>query len=159
MSTTTGFNAHGFVLNKLYMLKCFAGRKKHHGKHTAVRNLFKGAPPEEHSNISSAINDLRARGLILTFPSTGETHACALRTDEALEIGLLICNDYRLSVGLRPLDKRFREVMKEKEAKPTTTTPSHKKQKEKRALEWKKYAEEQAEYWIKKARELSQESE
>ena len=39
--------AAGFVLNKLYTLKCFARRNNlRHGRHTEPKNMQKGYPPD-----------------------------------------------------------------------------------------------------------------
>ena len=47
--------------------------------------------------------------LVLIFRSTREDHICALNEDEAIAEGLDLCNRYRSTVGLPPLNRFFEE--------------------------------------------------
>jgi len=47
--------------------------------------------------------------LVLIFHSTGEDHICALNEEEAIAEGLELCNGYRSSVSLPPLNRFFEE--------------------------------------------------
>ena len=101
--------AAGFVLNKLYTLKCFAKRNNlRHGRHTELKNMQKGYPPDKRGHVNSACQRMKNR-LVLIFRSTGEDHVCALNEDEALAKGLELCNKYRSSAGLPPLNRFFFE--------------------------------------------------
>ena len=101
--------AAGFVLNKLYTLKCFAkSNNLRHGRHTELKNMQKGYPPDRRGHVNSACQRMKNR-LVLIFRSTGEDHICALDEDEAIAEGLELCNKYRSSVGLPPLNRFFEE--------------------------------------------------
>lgn len=101
--------AAGFVLNKLYTLKCFARRNNlRHGRHTELKNMQKGYPPDKRGHVNSACQRMKNR-LVLIFRSTGEDHICALNEAEAIAEGLELCNRYRSSVGLPPLNRFFEE--------------------------------------------------
>lgn len=105
--------AAGFVLNKLYNLRLFARRGNiTHGKHTELANMPKGYPPEGRGEILPACRRMNGKH-ILIFKSTGEDHVCALLEEDALVAGLELCNHYRKKVGLRPLDRSFREAVEE----------------------------------------------
>ncbi|SRR6266705_3382901 len=101
--------AAGFVLNKLYTLKCFARRNNlRHGRHTESKNMQKGYPPDKRGYVNSACQRMKNR-LVLIFRSTGEDHICALIEEEAIAEGLELCNRYRSTVGLPPLNRFFQE--------------------------------------------------
>lgn len=101
--------AAGFVLNKLYTLKCFAKRNNlRHGRHTELRNMQKGYPPDKRGYVNSACQRMKNR-LVLIFRSTREDHICALNEDDAIAEGLELCNRYRSTVGLPPLNRFFEE--------------------------------------------------
>ena len=101
--------AAGFVLNKLYTLKCFAKRNNlRHGRHTELSNMQKGYPPDKRGYVNSACQRMKNR-LVLIFRSTGEDHICALNEDDAIVEGLELCNRYRKDVGLLPLNRFFDE--------------------------------------------------
>jgi hypothetical protein len=100
----------GFILNKLYMNKWW-GRKSsgvHHG-HTSVDNLPKGYPREHRGKFREIVKKMRrsTENLIIVFPSAGEEHVCA--NLDQVDRGLELCNRYRETVGLPPLDRRFKE--------------------------------------------------
>ena len=126
--------AAGFVLNKLYTLKCFAKRNNlRHGRHTELSNMQKGYPPDRRGQVNSACQRMKSR-LVLIFRSTGEDHICALNEDEAIAEGLELCNRYRSSVGLPPLNRFFEE-----ERRPAQDQPSEQKResdKERRSREY-----------------------
>ena len=105
----------GFILNKLYLggYLCKLG-KKHHGKHTSIRNLPKGYALKHRGKFSKIISELKRDGFIVVFPSVGEKHVCAVLHPEKIESGLMIVNAFREAVELLPLDKRFREITKNK---------------------------------------------
>lgn len=91
----------GFILNKLYLGRYFGKRRNiKHGRHTEVTNMQKGYPPQHRGLFKKVIKFLENIGLVITFPSTGEDHICAILDDEVIERGLPICNKYRLAVGL-----------------------------------------------------------
>ncbi len=105
----------GFILNKLYLGGYFCGRgRKHHRKHTSIKNLPKGYPLEHRDKFPKIIGELRRGGFIVIFPSTRDKHVCAVRDPEKIDTGLSICNAYRKAVKLMPLNKRFKEVLGEK---------------------------------------------
>ena len=111
--------AAGFVLNKLYTLKCFAKRNNlRHGRHTELSNMQKGYPPDRRGHVNSACQRMKNR-LVLIFRSTGEDHICALNEDEAIAQGLELCNRYRSSVGLPPLNRFFEEERQPAQEQPT----------------------------------------
>src|SRR5713226_1228964 len=111
--------AAGFVLNKLYTLKCFARRNNlRHGRHTELRNMQKGYPPDKRGFVNSACQRMQNR-LVLVFRSTREDHICALNEDEAIAEGLELCNRYRSAVGLPPLNRFFDEDREPAREKPT----------------------------------------
>ena len=103
--------AAGFVLNKLYTLKCFAKRGNiRHGRHTELTNMPKGYLPECRGLVISVCRRMNNK-LVLIFKSTGEDHICALNEEDALKVGLEICNRYRKKVELPPLDRCFKEIL------------------------------------------------
>ena len=105
----------GFVLNKLYIGGFFSKKgKKHHGKHTNVKNLPKGYPPRYRGNFSRVVKDLKKAGLIIVFPSCGEDHVCAVLDPELVDIGINFTNAYRQSVGLPLLNERLVKALKGK---------------------------------------------
>jgi hypothetical protein len=90
-------------------LKCFAKRNNlRHGRHTELKNMQKGYPPDKRGHVNSACQKMKNR-LVLIFRSTGDDHICALNEDEALAEGLELCNRYRSSAGLPPLNRFFLE--------------------------------------------------
>lgn len=104
----------GFILNKLYLGGYFAKRgRKHHGKHTSTRSLSRGYEPKYRGDFPSIVNELRRDAFIIVFPSAGERHVCAVMEPQKVESGLLIVNAFRTSVGLPPLDRRFKEIVDE----------------------------------------------
>ena len=105
----------GFILNKLYVSGYFAKQgKKHHGKHTNVKNLPKGYPNKYRGSFSKIVKELKKAGLILVFPSTGEYHVCAILDPNLVDVGLKLVNAYRLSVGLPTLPDKLGMVFKRK---------------------------------------------
>lgn len=113
--------AAGFVLNKLYTLKCFAKRNNlRHGRHTELKNMQKGYPPDKRGHVNSACQRMKNR-LVLIFRSTGEDHICALNEEEAIAEGLELCNRYRSSVGLPPLNRFFEEDRGSAQEQPPDT--------------------------------------
>ena len=102
----------GFILNKSYTMGLF-GRLStgRHNRHTSIDNIPKGYPPKHRRKFRKIINEMKrpAEQLIIVFPSTGERHVCA--NLDQVERGLELCNRYRQSVGLPPLDKQFREII------------------------------------------------
>jgi len=105
----------GFIMNKLYIGGFFSKKgKKHHGKHTNVKNLPKGYPPKYRGNFSRVVKDLRRAGLIIVFPSCGENHVCAVLDPELVDIGINFVNAYRQSVGLPLLNERLVKALKGK---------------------------------------------
>jgi len=91
-------------------MKCFAKRNNlRHGRHTELKNMQKGYPPDKRGHVNSACQRMKNR-LVLIFRSTGEDHICALNEDEAIAQGLELCNKYRSGVGLPPLNRFFEEA-------------------------------------------------
>jgi hypothetical protein len=126
--------AAGFVLNKLYTLKCFAKRNNlRHGRHTELKNMQKGYPPDKRGHVNSACQRMKNR-LVLIFHSTGEDHICALNEDEAIAEGLELCNKYRSSVGLPPLNRFFEEDRRP--AREQSPGPKRESDKERRSREY-----------------------
>ena len=124
--------AAGFVLNKLYTMKCFGrqGNKKHN-RHTELANMPKSFPGDRGMVISVCrrMNNV----LILIFKSSGEDHICALHEVEAMKMGLGLCNDYRAKVELRPLDEYLKEAKPSpQEEKPAAYVPLTDKEKRSR---------------------------
>ncbi|HUS88507.1 MAG TPA: hypothetical protein VMW91_03910 [Desulfosporosinus sp.] len=105
----------GFIMNKLYLGGFFAGKgKKHHGKHTSVKNLPKGYPPKYRHRFSRVVKDLKKAGLIIIFPSCGENHVCAVLDPELVDIGLQIANAFRQSAGLPLLPDKLTKALERK---------------------------------------------
>lgn len=126
--------AAGFILNKLYMLKCFAKRNNlRHGRHTELKNMQKGYPPDKRGHVNSACQRMKNR-LVLIFRSTGEDHICALNEDEAIAEGLELCNSYRRGVGLPPLNRFFEEDRRPAKEQPPDT--KRESDKERRSREY-----------------------
>lgn len=140
--------AAGFVLNKLYTLRCFAKRKNiRHGRHTQLANMQKGYPPDMRGLINPVCQKMNDK-LVLIFKSTGEDHICALNEDDAIEVGLQICNYYRKKSGLPQLNRFFKE-MQEKESrdpvKKDYRKPSEKERRNREYLEKvKKWMQDQS---------------
>lgn len=96
----------GYILNKLYLGGYFCKRgRKHHGRHTSIKNLPKGYPKKHRGKFPKIIGGLRKGGLIVVFPSTGDKHVCAVLAPQKIETGLMICNAYRKSVGLNQIGR------------------------------------------------------
>lgn len=124
--------AAGFVLNKLYTMKCFARRNNlRHGRHTELRNMQKGYPPHKRGCVNSACQRMKNR-LVLIFRSTGEDHICALLEEESITEGLELCNKYRESVGLPPLDRFFEESRAPAVEEPPAAKPESEKERRSR---------------------------
>lgn len=105
----------GFIMNKLYMRGYFAKPgKKHHGKHTDVKNLPKSYPPQYRGKFPGIVEQLRKAGLILVFPSCGEHHVCAILDPDLVDIGLNFANAFRQSVGLPLLPDKLGMIFKRK---------------------------------------------
>jgi len=96
----------GFILNKLYLGGYFGK------KHTDVDNMPKGYPPEYRGKFPKIIKELKRDGYVTVFPHGSEKHIFAISSSEKIDSGILICNTYRESVGLPPLNKKFREIIK-----------------------------------------------
>jgi len=107
----------GFILNKLYLGRYWVKPGKKPKKHTSVKNIPKSYPAEFRGKFSKNLNWLVKKGLVSRFPHSGdrERHVCAVLDPNAQEIGLPICNKYRLSVGLPELDDRFKEIIERNE--------------------------------------------
>jgi hypothetical protein len=137
--------AAGFVLNKLYTLKCFAKRDNlRHGRHTELSNMQKGYPPDKRGYVNSACQRMKNK-LVLIFRSTGEDHICAMNEDEAIAEGLELCNRYRKGVSLPPLNRFFEEDHGPAREQPPET--KRESDKERRSREYyertKKWMDEQ----------------
>lgn len=102
----------GFILNKLITLNRFGRRSTgiHHG-HTETDNLSKGYSLIYRDRFPRIINAMKSNReqLIMVFSSTGKDHVCA--NLDQIEHGLVLCNMYRVAVGLPLLDRRFREAV------------------------------------------------
>lgn len=96
----------GFILHKLYI-------GGYWGKgHTNIKNIPKGYYDKHKGKFSKQIRELKRIGLVRIFPHGGEEHVCAVLDPAKIEVGLELVNNYRISVGLPPLDIRFREILK-----------------------------------------------
>ncbi len=135
--------AAGFILNKLYTMKCF-GRvgNKSHNRHTELANMPKSFPRNRGIIVPTCY---RMRNiLVMIFKSNGEDHICALHEEDAMVIGLALCNKYRAKVGLPPLDKFLKESKPlAEETKKTEWVPLTDKEKRTKA-----YYEENIKKWI-----------
>ena len=102
----------GFILHKLYLWGMWSriSTGVHH-KHTSVDNLPKGYPLKYRRQFPKIIKKMKRRSeqLIIVFSSTGEEHVCA--NIEQFDRGLELCNKYRESGGLPPLDRQLRAIM------------------------------------------------
>jgi hypothetical protein len=94
----------GFVLNKLY-LGGYYGKK-----HIDVDDIPKGYPLEHRGKFSKLVNELKKEGFINVFPHGSKKKAYAIW--ESIDLGLTLCNAFRESVNLPPLNKKFREIAK-----------------------------------------------
>ena len=101
----------GFILNKLCLggYFCKVGRK-HHGKHTNINNLPKGYPPEHQGKFSKIIKELRSDGYIMIFPTEYGQQVCVILSPQKMNSCIDLINQYRESVDLPPLDKKFKEI-------------------------------------------------
>jgi hypothetical protein len=140
--------AAGFILNKLYTLRCFARKGNiSHGKHTELLNMPKGFPRgflKRGEDLVSVCRRMNGQ-LVLIFKSTGEDHICALLGGDAAKRGLELCNYYREKVGLPPLGDTFTEILR---SAPEVREPEKYHRltaKEKRNLEYRKGVEK----WMK----------
>lgn len=70
--------------------------------------------------------------LVKIFKSTGHDHICALIDDDAVKVGLELCNYYRKQVKLPLLDRLFREIVEEARKGVKTETYRKLTDKEKR---------------------------
>ncbi len=102
----------GFILSKLYLYGMW-GRIStgKHNKYMSVRNLRKGYDPKYHQKFPDIIKKMKSRAeeLIMVFPSTGDQHICA--NIEKFNRGLELCNQFRVSIDLPPLDRQLKEIM------------------------------------------------
>ena len=73
--------------------------------HTALSNLPKGRARSDAGKIYSIAKKLQRWGFINIFSSTGERHVCASRSEDIIDQGLILVNEYRSSVQLPPLLK------------------------------------------------------
>jgi hypothetical protein len=98
----------GFILNKLFILRCFS-REGKHNKHIPEQNVPKNYDRKFRGKFKKNIKELKKEGIIYRFRAkTGRDtsyHIC-------FEISKLkdcrpIINAYRRSVGLRPLNNKF----------------------------------------------------
>jgi len=103
----------GFILNKLYTLRCWVRPGGRPRGHISLSDLPKGYPKRFRGLFPKQVDILRRMGLVVTFPHAGdaEPHISAVLDPEALERGLEICNAYRESVGLPPLNRSLRELI------------------------------------------------
>jgi hypothetical protein len=94
----------GFILHKLWIDRywCGEGKRQHLG-HTSLDNIPKGRSRAEKGEILEAAEDLRRLGFICYVSANQDTHVCASRSQEMINEGLPIVNEYRQSVGLPPL--------------------------------------------------------
>ena len=71
----------------------------------------KGIPLKYRRQFPKIIKKMKRRSeqLIIVFSSTGEEHVCA--NIEQFDRGLELCNKYRESSGLPPLDRQLRAIM------------------------------------------------
>ena len=105
----------GFIMNKLYLGGYFAKPgKKHHGKHTNIKNLSKGYPTQHHGKFPRFIRQLKRAGLIIVFPSCGEYHVCAILDPEIVDVGIRLANAFNQSVGLPLLPEKLGLMFKKK---------------------------------------------
>ncbi len=96
----------GFILNKLWTDRywCGEGKRQHLG-HTSLDNVPKGRPRSEKGEILDVADDLCRLGFICLVSATKDTHVCASRSQEIIEKGLIVVNQYRAAVGLPPLSQ------------------------------------------------------
>lgn len=94
----------GFILHKLWFYRywCASGGAHHLG-HTALSNLPKGRARSDAGKIYSVAKKLHRWGFISVFPSTGEKHVCACRSEDIIDQGLILVNEYCSSVQLPPV--------------------------------------------------------
>ena len=95
--------------------------------------MQKGYPPDKRGFVNSACKRMNNK-LVVIFPTSYGRQVCALNEDEAVAAGLELCNRYRSSVGLPPLDRFFREAR----PVPQERQPESKKEsdKERRSREY-----------------------
>ena len=67
------------LLSKL-LLHRYIGRK-----HTEVRNLMKGFPPNRHKEIEEIIKELNNEGLLTIYPKTNNPH-CSLNPSRLIDV-------------------------------------------------------------------------
>ena len=96
----------GFILNKLWTNQywCGEGRRQHLG-HTSKTNLPKGLPRSDAGAVQDVADKLIKLGFICKVPATGDIHVCASRAPEKITEGLVVVNEYRVTVGLSLLEQ------------------------------------------------------
>jgi len=102
----------GFIIYKLWMLKCWARGGQQHAKHIDLENdLPTNYPAQYRGNILDEAEELNRKGLIRIWPSAGRKAVAADPSKQALEAAIPLVNAYLRSVGEDPIEGDIREVL------------------------------------------------
>ena len=104
-------HVQGFILNKLWSIRCWA-RNGRHNKHIDLENdLHTGYDKRFKGTILSEAEALHARGLVTIFKSEGRDAICAVFSEEVFREVLSLRNAYLKATGQEPLEGNIREVI------------------------------------------------
>ncbi len=102
----------GFIIYKLWMLKCWARGGQQHAKHIDLENdLPTNYPAQFRTNVLHEAEELNRNGLIRIWPSSGRKAVAAVPSKPALEAALPLVNAYLKAVGEDPIEGDIREVI------------------------------------------------
>ena len=110
-----GEDAHirGFIMSKLYHMKCWVKPHGNPRRHHSLTNIKKGYPKHHRgSKFDKNLSRLAKERLIYIFPHGTEHHCCAILDHEAIHQGIQIANQYRLAEGIPAWGNEFEELLK-----------------------------------------------
>jgi len=115
-------HVQGFILYKLWMMRCFARGGSHHRHVDLERDLYTNYGREFQSNIIDQARELHRNRLVTIFRSEGrEAISATFPTEAVLQAALPIINAYLETIGQAPLEPDIREILTD--AKSHSTAP------------------------------------
>ena len=111
----------GFILNKLWYMRCWAKGGYHH-KHIDLENdLYTGYGKEFKAQIIAQARQMNAEHLVTIFKSEGrDAIAAVVPSEELMRIALPRINAYLKAIGEPPLEPDIREILTGKRSEKTT---------------------------------------
>ncbi len=111
----------GFILYKLWFMRCWARAGSHHRHIDLENDLHTNYGKEFKGDIITQARELHTRRLVTIFKSGGrEAISAVFPSEGVIRVALPIINVYLEAIGEQPLEANIREILTDKKSEKTT---------------------------------------